>query len=119
MPYNVVNSGSGCPHCADYTNGGFKPSLPAWEYVFIREDYLKFGITNNLTGRLNDHRRGGEIVLVHEKYHENGQLALDWERHIKQTHGGRYVTKEQCPDGYTETLPIALLESIIWSIPKS
>jgi hypothetical protein len=112
MPYNVVNSGSGCPHCADYTNGGFKPSLPAWEYAFIRDGYLKFGITNDLIRRLNEHRRWGEILLVHEKYHPNGQNALLWENTIKQTYGGRYVTKEQCPDGYTETLPITLLESI-------
>ena len=42
-----------------------------------------------------------------------GQLALDWENHIKRVYGGRYATKEQCPDGYTETLPIELLENLI------
>ena len=26
---------------------------------------------------------------------------------------GEYVTKEQCPHGYTETLPIHLLEELI------
>lgn len=111
LPYNVCN-GSGCPHCVDYSNGGFKRDKPAWEYGFTRDGYLKFGITNDLLSRLNSHRKHGEITLVHERYHEDGQLALDWENRVKKTHGGRYVTKEQCPDGYTETLPINLLESI-------
>jgi len=107
---NSVMAGRGCPVCADY---GFNPDKPAWEYGFTRDGYLKYGITNDLTRRLNEHRKYGEINLVHERYHERGQNALDWERCIKQTHGGRYATKEQCPDGWTQTLPISLLESVI------
>jgi hypothetical protein len=30
----------------------------------------------------------------------------------KIKYGGKYVGKEKCPDGYTETLPIYLLEYI-------
>jgi hypothetical protein len=101
--------GYGCPTCAKY---GFDSSEPGWEYAFTRDGYLKFGITNDLIRRLNEHRKHGEITVVHERYHEVGQGAVDWERHIKRTHGGRYATKEQCPDGYTETLPLALLEEI-------
>lgn len=97
-----VIRGHGCPYCAEY---GFNPSNPAWEYAFTRDGYIKYGITNNLTRRLFEHRRHGEINLIHERYQEIGQLALDWERHIKRTHGGRFATKEQCPDGHTETLP--------------
>jgi hypothetical protein len=108
-PVNIKN-GRGCPVCAEY---GFNPSKPAWEYVFKRDGYIKYGITNNLQQRLNSHRKHGYIVLLHERYHEVGQLALDWENGVKRTHGGRYVTKEKCPDGYTETLPIHLLEAII------
>jgi hypothetical protein len=47
------------------------------------------------------------------EYHQDGKRALDWENNIKRTFGGRYVTKEQCPDGYTETLAIHLLEHIV------
>jgi len=108
LPSNIIR-GTGCPHCAEY---GFNPNKPAWEYGFTRDGYLKYGITNDLIGRLDKHRRYGEIVLVHERYHEIGQMALDWENYIKRTYGGRYATKEQCPDGYTETLHIDLLESI-------
>lgn len=107
-PDNIIR-GKGCPTCADY---GFNPSSPAWEYAFTRDGYLKYGITNDLTRRLNEHRRHGEFTLVHERCHEVGQLALDWENNIKRTHGGRFATKEQCPDGYTETLPVALLEEV-------
>jgi len=105
-----ILSGRGCPVCANY---GFNPDNPAWEYAFIRNDYIKYGITNDLSRRLNEHRKHGEINLVHERYREKGQLALDWENYIKKTHGGRHATKEQCPDGYTETLPIESLSKII------
>jgi hypothetical protein len=112
-PYSIKNLGSGCPECADHSGGGFNPSKPAWEYVFIREEYIKFGITNNLSKRLNEHRRNGEIKLVHQRHHPVGQFALEWENRVKKTYGGRFVTKEQCPDGFTETLPVHLLEEII------
>lgn len=108
-----IRAGKGCPSCADHSGGGFDPNKSAWEYVFTRGGYLKFGITNDLTRRLNEHRRHGEVVLVHERYHEIGQIALEWETNIKRTHGGRHVTKDQCPDGWTETLPLHLLESIM------
>lgn len=107
---NSIKMGTGCPSCVTY---GFKTDKPAWEYAFTRNGYIKCGITNDLTRRLNEHRKHGEIVLVHERYHEIGQLALDWENNIKRTHGGRHVTKEECPDGYTETFPFHLLETII------
>jgi hypothetical protein len=106
---NNIKNGNGCPCC---TNKGFKPYLPGWEYGFIREGYLKIGITNDLTRRLDQHRQYGEITVVHERYHEVGQKALDWENNIKRNHEGRLATKEQCPDGYTETFDIKVLEVI-------
>lgn len=112
-PHSVKNIGSGCPACADHSGGGFKVSKPAWEYAFVRENYLKFGITNNLSNRLADHKRCGDFTLVHSRYHENGQQALDWENLVKKKFGGNFVSKRQCPDGYTETLPSHLLETII------
>lgn len=109
LPSNILR-GKGCPVCADY---GFNPLKPAWEYAFTRDGYVKYGITNDLPRRLNEHRRHGEINLVHERYHEVGQLALDWERHIRKTLGGRYATKEQCPDGWTETLSLDHLSLLL------
>jgi hypothetical protein len=111
--HSVKNIGSGCPECVDRSGGGFRISEPAWEYCFIRDNYIKFDITNNLENRLKDHRRHGHINIVHLKYHKLGKFALDWENALKVKYGGRYASKEQCPDGYTETLPKNLLEHII------
>lgn len=107
MAPNKIKFGRGCPQCAEY---GFNPNKPAWEYGFIRDGYLKIGITNHLEQRLKKHRRYGPIILVHQRRHEIGQMALDWENQIKKIHGGSFVTKEKCPDGYTETFPIHLAE---------
>ena len=105
-----VKKGSGCPICSPT---GFSPDKPAWTYVIKFETFIKYGITNNLNSRMGTHKRkNGPFELAYSVYNEDGQLALEWENRVKKTHGGRYVTKEQCPDGYTETLPINLLVSI-------
>jgi Zn finger protein HypA/HybF involved in hydrogenase expression len=110
-----VLRGHGCPVCANY---GFNPQEPGWEYVLDFGHFLKFGITNNLVGRLNDHKKNGIYKVVHTRHHEVGQFALDWENHIKRTHGGRFVTKDQCPDGWTETLCVSKLAMILESRVK-
>lgn len=107
---NNIKNGDGCPTCCSY---GFDPEKPAWEYVFMRDDYIKFGISNNLEYRLRQHLRRGEVKVVHTKYHSYGQNAQNWEFIIKQKFRGRYVNKEKCPDGWTETLPISLLEEVV------
>jgi hypothetical protein len=106
-----IKNGKGCPECA---KSGFKSNKSAWSYVLLFDGYIKYGITNNLQQRLWAHKHNnGDFTMVMSEYHKDGKLALEWENHIKRTHGGRYVTKEQCPDGYTETLPINLLEYLI------
>jgi hypothetical protein len=112
FPYSIKN-GSRCPKCADHSGGGFKPDKPAWAYVFIRDNYIKFGISNNLDRRLQIHNQHGKFLLIYKHYYENGQYAIDWENMIKNEFGGKYATKEQCPDGYTETLSVHVLESVI------
>ena len=105
-----ISKGRGCPACAAY---GFNPNKPGWEYAFTRDGYIKYGITNDLVRRLSEHRRHGEFVLIHERYHKVGQDARDWESLVKKYHGGKYATKEQCPDGYTETLCLSKLNAIV------
>lgn len=102
-----LSSLKGCSACADY---GFNPEKPAWEYGFIRDGYLKLGITNNLEQRLSTHRRNGDFDLVHIRHHSVGHIASDWEKRLKRKFGGKFVTKEQCPDGWTETFPLSVLE---------
>jgi len=107
---NLLVAKTGCPSCAEY---GFNANKPAWAYVFAREKYLKYGITNDLNRRLSEHRKYGDITLIYEQHYHSGKLAVKWEKDIKKLFGGRYVTKEQCPEGWTETLAITLLEDVI------
>lgn len=106
---NNIKNGKGCPKCAKY---GFNPDKSAWSYIFERDGYIKYGITNNLEQRLGQHRRHGTILLHYSEYHDNGINAKEWESNIKRTLGGNFVSKEHCPDGWTETLSIEHLESI-------
>ena len=113
-PGRVV-SGSGCPKCTNY---GFKIDQPAWTYVFTRDNYLKFGITNNLESRLGSHSFHGEFVLVNNVYYQCGKDAKQWESFIKKKFGGRFATKDQCPDGYTETLSVDKLTEVVNTMTK-
>jgi hypothetical protein len=92
---------TGCPVCA---GGGFNQGKEAHVYILDFGDYIKFGVTNSLETRLQSHKRNGTYKIVITKLFEDGSEALKWERSIKVLFGGRYVTKERCPDGYTETL---------------
>ena len=112
-PCDILNGEHGCPKCAKH---GFNPALSAWSYIFERNNYIKYGITNNLEQRLKAHRRYGEFVVHHSVHYENGKFAKDWENNIKVQYGGKYVLKEECPDGYTETLPLEILPSLLLSL---
>lgn len=112
MPKNVLY-GKGCPYCSPK---GFNRGRGGWSYIFTRDGYLKYGITGNLSERMYNHLRYGQIELVYVKYHSDGSEAIEWENNIKKIFGGRFVTKEQCPDGYTETLSIGKLQSLLETI---
>lgn len=108
---NSVMSGHGCPSCAHY---GFNPGKPAWIYVLKFANYIKYGITNNLKSRMSAHLRvNGQFDIVFTKSYDIGRSALEQEKAIKRIHGGRYVTKDQCPDGWTETLSLTKLQSLL------
>jgi len=102
-----------CPSCA---NHGFDPSKIAWTYAFVRDYYIKYGITNNLEQRLNQHRRNGEIILIHSQVYEQGISARKWEIFIQDLFGKQFATKEKCPDGWTETFSIDKLEHFLQAI---
>jgi hypothetical protein len=108
-PNNVINN-SGCPSCSTY---GFNISKSAYAYILKFPTFIKFGITNDIETRFRKHRsKNGEFEVVMKKLFENGKDALNWETKIKQDFGGRFVTKEQCPDGFTETLDLSLLNEV-------
>jgi glutaredoxin len=113
--YGNIYSGDGCPSCA---KSGFTGDKPAWRYVLVFKEskipFIKFGITNSLDQRMYTHRKhNGEFEIAWTHHDENGHDTLVWENQIKKTFGGRYVSKDECPDGFTETLPLSMLNEII------
>jgi len=103
--------GKGCPMCAV---NGFKPNIPAYSYLLDFGHFIKFGISNRLKARLSSHTTyNGKFTVIKTKLFENGQDALNWENEIKKKYGGWYVTKNICPQGFTETLPIFFKENLI------
>jgi hypothetical protein len=108
-PGNIM-VGKGCRRCAEY---GFNPAKPAIAYILLFENFIKYGISNNLDSRLYRHRLKNGLHTVYSiKEFTLGQDALQWEESIKKYFGGNYVGRELCPDGFTETLPLNLLEKI-------
>jgi len=112
--YHILD-GAGCPTCSGY---GFSPTKPAWIYILDFGTFIKFGITNDINRRLREHLRNGNYNVVLTKLYDIGQHARDWERNIKIIFGGRYVTDAVCPDGWTETLSIDKLQSLLETIPS-
>lgn len=100
LPSNIMAKPN-CPLCAEY---GFNPGKPAHIYILDFGHYIKYGITNNLDRRLKEHLGNGEYTVALSKLYEDGNAAKNWERNIKIIFGGRFVSKNICPDGYTETL---------------
>jgi predicted GIY-YIG superfamily endonuclease len=109
-PDNIIR-GKGCPSCAEY---GFNPRKPGHIYLLEFERFSKVGITNDLDRRLREHERhNGLHSMVVTRLFEDGQTALDLERHIKtMIKNEPKASREECPDGFTETLPLELTESV-------
>jgi hypothetical protein len=107
---NDIDNDRGCPLCAQF---GFDTSSSAHTYILLFDDFIKYGITNDLKRRLREHRRNGNFTLIETRYYESGYDALEWEREVRRTHGGNYISKERCPDGFTETLPTEKLNELV------
>jgi hypothetical protein len=100
-----------CSSCATY---GFKTNRPSFGYILKFDNFIKYGISNSIESRLYRHKLHNpphEVVAIFK--FSDGQKAKLWENAIKTTMGGNYVSKDKCPDGWTETLPVTLLETII------
>lgn len=110
-PYNMFTK-SFCPHCHTRA-GGFKKYNSGYFYVLSFPDLscIKYGITNNLNNRIRKHSKSNNCFLLFSLYFESGKSALDLENKIKKYVGGKYIVKEDMPDGFTETLhPTAINE---------
>jgi hypothetical protein len=111
----LVLNGSGCPSCAQY---GYSQSKPGYMYVIRYDDYIKYGITNNLESRLSSHRKWGEFTIVHSSRVEDGRVPYRLERMIKKTLGGNFVSRDIMENGFTETLSLERLPELMKMIDE-
>ncbi|CAH9013375.1 conserved hypothetical protein [Vibrio phage 501E54-1] len=71
------------------------------------ESYIKFGITNReVLQRISEQDTASshlDYTILHEFYHEDGNVAADCEKYLMSVMETGVCTKELLPDGYTET----------------
>lgn len=100
-----------CSSCADY---GFNLERPSFGYILKFANFIKYGISNSIASRLSKHRSHNpphSVVAVFKFC--TGTEAKSWEKSIKSEFGGKFVDKFQCPDGWTETLSLKMLDAVI------
>jgi hypothetical protein len=122
--FDLLGSGWLCVNSDDFNkNQSNSYKKIAWQKDFKSKfswsnktwyKFIKYGITNNLEQRLSQHRRyNGKFEINFSQFYNSGKDALNWEKSIKQKHGGSYVTEATMPDGWTETLSIEKLKELI------
>jgi hypothetical protein len=106
---NRILRGGGCPACVEHI---FKWNLPSHGYLLKFDSFIKYGISSNLQGRLYGHRKNGDYEVIATKLFSTGREAYEWEKSIKTNFGGSFVSKDICPDGFTETLSLEHLNLV-------
>lgn len=106
--------GCGCTACATW---GYDSKQPGYFYVQdLSGRFIKFGITNR-SPELRMKQQTGKSKFVHTmiatRYFENGRDAFNLERKIKKKFPVCAVTKEDLPDGYTETISAEYKEELL------
>lgn len=99
--------------CKTCFANGFKNYLPARLYLTKWEYHerlsVKYGITN-LTVASREQNQGKVTKFlpenIYEFYHEDGKVVEGCEKEIKKTLGGYFLSKEEFPRGYSETLEL-------------
>ena len=117
--YNSIQKGKGaCTSCATH---GFNPAKPAIVYVVASSKWVKVGITNPASRRLNEHAGQGLTDVLHILEFESGHDAAALERLWMEfkaalpTH--MHATKDDVANGYTET--VALHPSVLTWIDQN
>lgn len=103
--------GIGCPKC--------KGNIQKQAYINLVSDgvvdlALKFGIANNSDSRVYDQNRKSKLLVTQLAVWEfpSVDMCKNAERMVKSTNK-QILTKEDLPDGYTETSSLSDLEHII------
>jgi rubrerythrin len=112
----VALRGSKCPNCS--RTSGYSTSKSGCAYIVRFPTFIKYGITNSLDSRMAKHRQRGMTEIIECRFYEDGNIPLMWENTIKKQFGGKYITKSELKDGWTETLPITLLENLRSLFPE-
>jgi len=98
-----------CPSCR---KSGFDNDKPSVGYILVFDTFIKYGISNVFHVRLRQHKRNGKFKVHQVEQFDNGKNARDWELLVKSSFGGNFVNKTICPGGFTETLPLHLLDDL-------
>lgn len=118
--FSKFMTGRRCPTCSVT---GYDPDKNGFVYVqklYKGGEYvgIKFGITNN-DPKLRMDKQNSKSCLTHELYYckeyRDGKAAYDKEAEIKRTFKKftRHISKEDMPDGWTETLPPEYLDRVL------
>lgn len=99
---NSILDGHGCPSCAE--RGGYKRNKTGWIYILKYATFIKYGITNNPKKRLRQHKQAGDYEVVVLNRYNDGNIPWTWEINIKSIFGGRFISQDIMPNGWTETL---------------
>lgn len=116
-------SGCSCPGCAEY---GYKPKKQGTLYIQRLNKGnscigIKFGITNRKTSdRVKQQSQLSKFdhEIFYELTLQDGQKILELENRIKEAMKGKtsYISKEDMPDGYTETVAPSELSTIMYIV---
>ena len=123
--HNFVYQGNRCPSCPHH-GGGYKPSKQGTLYIqmlYRNKSFIgaKFGITNVSSKKRMSTQRA-KSKFDHEIFYEltlqDGQKILELENKIKEAMKGKtsYISKEDMPDGYTETVAPSELSTIMYIV---
>ncbi|XAO16149.1 hypothetical protein [Escherichia phage FL38] len=118
-----VQSGTRCRKCSKM---GYQPIKPGTFYVQKLNKHksltaVKFGITNLTTQeRMKNQSRVSKFdhEIFYELTLQDGQKILELENTIKEAMKGKtsYISKEDMPDGYTETVAPSELSTIMYIV---
>lgn len=106
-----------------YTGGaGHQPDAPNYVYIVANDELGAAKVGIGTRGRVAAHTsKGWEVVYLSPLMTK--QDAIKLERAIIGHHGvggvvpGRHLTKEEMPDGYTETFDLRELDAVIGIMP--
>lgn len=111
---NHINKKKGCPSCAET---GYSRDKAGYFYIQSLDDtYIKFGITNiSADSRL---RKQSSVSIYHheviyEWFYDNGHTPPDMETLVKKNFKTKVCSKDNMPEGYTETCDIKDLPKIL------